>query len=420
MRKNKHSIIAFVTVIILGVPWLITTYPQSKNFIDNIFVYVNNNFAAVFLHDPVTVAELKNKYNSVPASFSKVRILIVPGHEPMYGGAQYENVKEREMAVALAKELETFFKNNSHYEVILSRDNNSWNTDLQKYFTDNSKDILEFFNSRKDEMVKLVNNGTVTKLKNSITHNTVKREVAMRLYGINKWVNDNKIDIAIHIHFNDYPRKNITEQGKYSGFAIYVPEKQYFNSVTTRVIADSVYKRLEKYNAISNMPKEGEGIIEEQDLIAIGAYNTTDAPSMLIEYGYIYQPEFIDPKIRESNLKDLAFETYLGIQDFFGSGNDVSFAFDTLMLPYSWKENISKDNFNKNDVLALQTALILEGVYPSGGQTKNECPRTGKYGQCTAEAIASFQKKYNIKGEKEMVGEETKKILNNKYSGQVR
>lgn len=165
------------------------------------------------------------------------------------------------------------------------------------------------------------------------------------------------------------------------------------------------------------MPKETDGIIEEQELIAIGSYNTLDAPSMLIEYGYIYEPQFADKNVRDSTFRDLAFQTYLGIQDFFGSGNDVSLTYDTLMLPYKWENNINRNTLDKNPVLALQSALIIEGLYPPREKNKNDCPRTGKFGPCTIEALSTFQKKYGISGENEMVGEQTKKILNEKYSG---
>ena len=420
MKHYKHLIIAILVTILLGVPWLINTYPQSMTFIDKVFYYAENNFATVFLRESITVTELHEKYNEVPQGKSKVRILIMPGHEPNYGGAEYDDLKERDMNVELAGYLNGFFKNNSHYETVVAREGNSWNPDLQNYFDSHWDDIANFFKDNKNEMIRLVNKGTVSKITNGVVHNSAPQNIALRLYGINKWSNENKIDIAIHIHFNDYPRRDSSVPGKYSGLAIYVPERQYSNSTTTRAIADAVFKRLTKYNAISNLPKEDKGVVEEQDLIAIGSYNTSDAPSMLIEYGYIYEPQFTDQKVRESTLKDLAFQTYLGIQDFFGSGNDVSLAYDTLMLPHTWQEDLNKDTKDKGDVLALQTALLLEGVYPGVGKTKNDCPRTGKFGPCTAEAVNNFQKKYKITNEKELVGEQTKKILNNLYSAQFR
>jgi hypothetical protein len=170
-----------------------------------------------------------------------------------------------------------------------------------------------------------------------------RTDVALRLYGINKWENENNVDIAIHVHINDNPRRNPTGPGIYSGFTMYVPEKEYTNSPTTKAVAETIFKRLAKYNPVSDLPIEDNGIVEEGDLIAIGAHNTANAASMLIEYGYIYEPQFQDKTVRLETLKDMAFQTYLGLQDFFGSGNDVSFAYDTLMLPHAWKGNLSRE-----------------------------------------------------------------------------
>ena len=289
-----------------------------------------------------------------------------------------------------------------------------------KYFKNNWDEIVTFLKDSKGEMIHQVNKGEIKKIDRGIIHNNAPKDVAIRLFGINKWNNENHIDIAIHIHLNDYPRDNTSSAGKYSGISIYIPERQYMNSTTTNAIASTIFKRLSKYNAISNMPIENSGVVEEQDLIAIGVNNTLDAPSMLIEYGYIYEPQFSDPSVRESTLRDLAFQTYLGIQDFFGSGNDVSLAYDTLALPYSWKEDTDKNSKNKTEVFALQTALMLEGMYPPKDKSKNDCPRTGKFGPCTANALNSFQNRYGIKNETDVVGEQTKKILNNLYSIHVK
>lgn len=421
MKYFKYTFIVLFALSVVGTPWALNVFPQSARVIDSIFGYVGNNFTAVFLRTPViTVAQLQKKYEIAPRSKTKVRVLIMPGHEPDYGGAEYGDLLERDMTVDLARYLEEFLKNNSHYETFLARDKNNWHPMLAGYFNTYWNDIIAFFNERKSETLHLVNRGSVKKNENGLIHNNARQDVALRLYGINKWSNENRIDIAIHIHFNDYPRKNSSQPGKYSGFAIYVPEGQYANSTTTGVIAESIFKRLSKYNAVSDFPQEEDGIVEEQDLIAIGSYNTLDVPSMLIEYGYIYEPQFADPGIRDSTLKDLAFQTYLGLQDFFGSGNDFTLAYDTLMLPYNWTGDITADKSNKNDVLALQSALLLEGTYPPQTKTKNDCPRSGKFGPCTVSALAAFQKKYGIDGNGERVGSETRKVLNERYSVQIK
>ncbi len=419
MKHYKHIIIAVFTFSILGTPWLINTFPKSIYYIDNVFSYANN-LGAVFLREAVTIIGLKDKYNKVDATQVKIRVLIVPGHEPDFGGTEFGDLKEREMTVEISKYLEGFLRDNSHYEVFVSRDSEAWNASIKSYFDNNWELIKSFVKDSKSEMLRLVNNGSVTKVTEGVIHNNAPTNVALRLYGINKWANENKIDMIVHLHFNDYPRQNLSIAGRYSGFSIYVPEKQYSNSTTAKAIADSIFKRLSKYNAVSDLPVEDSGVVEEQELIAIGSYNTLDAPSVLIEYGYIYEAQFVDKYVRSTNLKDLAFQTYLGIQDFFGAGNDVSLAYDTLMLPYEWKDNMTKDSKDKDAVLALQTALLLEHVYPPENKTRNECPRSGRFGPCTSTALAEFQRKNGIKNESEKVGEETKKILNGKYSVQIR
>lgn len=338
--------------------------------------------------------------------------MIVPGHEADFGGTEHGSLKEREMNVDLAKELQFFLQNNPRYEVILARDKNGWNADLQKYFNDNWDEIKSFVKTSKSEMVELIKEGTVKKLTDGVIHNTAPQNVALRLYGINKWNNENKVDLAIHVHFNNYTRSNENVPGEYNGFAIYIPEKQFSNSTTTKAIASTVFNRLAKYNPVSNLPKEKMGLVEGQDLIAIGSYNTVDAPSMLIEYGYIYEPQFATADIREISIRDMAFQTYLGIQDFFEPNNSSSLAYDTVMLPYQWKTEINKNVGNKNEILALQTLLMSEGLYPPENKTKNECPRTGTIGGCTLKAISSFQNKYGIKDEVNKVGKQTIEKLN--------
>ena len=412
----KNISLAFIITVLFLSIWSINRSPQTLSFIDKVFSYTNNivdNLAAVILHKPVTITELKDKYNS-PSK--KVRVLIVPGHEPDFGGTEFSNLKERDMNVELAQYLGDFLKNNDNYDVMMSRNKIEWSATLSTYFKDHLNDINTFLEDSIKERKSLIAVGEAKHSAPVVYHNKAPKNVATRLYGINKWSNENQIDITVHIHFNDYPRRNTSVAGEYSGFTIYIPEPQYFNSATTRAVAETVFKRLAKYNAASDLPTEQGGFVEEPDLIAIGAYNTADAASMLIEYGYIYEPQFTNESIRKATLKDLAFQTYLGLQDFFGGGNNVSFAYDTLVLPHSFEKNFDSNTKNSKDVLALQTALLLDGVYPPKGRDKNSCPRSGNIGPCTRAAIEEFQNKYNIKGENGRVGEKTNKDLNDKYS----
>ena len=272
-------------------PWLSTFHPDVMNAAISMIERAGSQLAAVIItHNPVTVDQLKTEYATatdprVPEQH-KVRILVVPGHEPDYGGAEGYGLKERMLNVELAQDLIGFLRKNDHYEVFTTRDASGWTPEFSKYFKSEWAQITEWTNAHVSETKSLQRVGAYEKVKPTVYHTNARADVAMRLYGVNKWVNENDVDIAIHVHFNDYPGHG-SAAGKYSGFSIYVPQKQFYNSKSTRAIAETVQKRLSRFNPVSNLPGEDDGIVEDQDLIAIGAFNSVDAASMLIEYGYL-------------------------------------------------------------------------------------------------------------------------------------
>lgn len=446
--KNHHTLIALSIAFIFGIFSVAATDGWVKTVVisslTGTFRYEvgpdgrigdYGNTAAAFFSQGVTVAQLQQKYNEVPATNRKVRILVMPGHEPHFGGAEYvvggisgdtrRVLREREMNVALTREIATLLRSNSRYEVIVPRDDEDWAPDFLDYFRTNWLEIKAFTRSQKQQMAQFMNTGQVRKLETGVIHNRTPDDAAIRLFGINKWANENGVDLAIHVHMNDYNRKNPKVDGEYSGFTIYVPDAQYSNSSTTKAVADAVFQRLSKYSAVSDLPKESAGIVEEQDLIAIGNANSSDAPSMLIEYGYIYEGQFRDIETRSLVFKDLALQTYLGIQDFFGEDDViVKKGGDSVFLPHTWARNFSKQTKldtleEKKDILALQTALTSIGLYPPVGETKNSCPRGSRFGACTSAALAAFQEKYGIIGERDTVGEKTREKLNELFSLQL-
>ena len=412
-------------VLLFMVPWMADNYPEALNSIASSIVGASDQVAAVILsHNPKTIAQLRSDYSnpiSPTVSPKKVRVLIVPGHEPDFGGAEYGKIKEREMTVELAQDLRSFFQENDRYQVFTTRDTNGWNPTFSEYFKNGWNDIIAWQKIHKDEIIKLKALGKFKSVSPSVIHNNAPDDVATRLYGIDKWVNENNIDIVIHVHFNDYPRWNPGSPGKYSGFAIYVPEKQFFNGTTTHAVADTIFKRLQRYTPASNFPGENGGMVEDQDLIALGAFNSVDAASMLIEYGYIYEPQFNDPALKDAALKDLAFQTYLGVQDFFDPNGVTNLAgsYDTLLIPHQWGNGATADKPSSPDVFALQTALSMNGVYPPSDKSMNDCPRSGSFGPCTKKAISDFQKKYGITGEDGNIGVKTTEMLNRLYSARV-
>ncbi|MDB5259704.1 MAG: hypothetical protein JWO73_912 [Candidatus Taylorbacteria bacterium] len=392
----------------------------------------NDQQAAIFFIPGISVGDLQAKYKKAPETAQKINVLVVPGHEPDYGGAEYRDLKERDMTVELAGYLADLLKANPRFSVTVPRSLHAWNEPFASYFIDASTSIRDFAARQKSEMERLMKSGEIKTQEAEVYHNDAPSDVALRIYGMNKWANDNHVDVAIHIHFNDYPEHRTKSPGEYAGYVIYVPEHQYSNSSTTKAIADSISKRLSRYYPTSNHPQEVDGVVEDQDLIAVGSHNSSDAPSMLIEYGYIYEPQFQNPAARKLILEDLAFQTYLGLQDFFGSGNDVTLKYDNLILPHEWTKNLSKTIFDVatklggtnrdvivSDIIALQTALMREGMYPPKGETKYACPRSGAFGPCTMKALAEFQKKWGIRGEAGSVGEKTRKKLNELYESQM-
>jgi N-acetylmuramoyl-L-alanine amidase len=277
---------------------------------------IQEDSASVFLVHNMAL-NLQNKYNDVLKTDKKIRILIIPGHEPNDGGAVYTNLKERDMTLSLGLDLAEYLKNDPHYEVVLTRDIHGWNPVFENYFTSNKEGIANFVSIKKAAMDQSIAAGEVLKVDSGIEHIDALPDVAMRLFAINKWANENNIDLMIHIHFNEYPRSHPKKPGKYTGFIIYVPDPQYSNAKTTSEIANNILPRLSSVFRVSNLPTESAGIVPEQRLIALGSDNTADMPSILIEYGYIYDTLFATKAKRVSTLDTMAKETYLGIEDFF-------------------------------------------------------------------------------------------------------
>ena len=406
-----------IAVSIFFVPWLADQFPAQREILLSAIFNTADQVASVIARNPRTIAELQAKYaeESPDKQVSKVRILIVPGHEPNYGGAEYGAIKERELNVELAENLATFLKSNQKYDVIVARGHERWNPIFETYFKDSWNEIIAWQKDHKQEYLHSIAR-SMPLPPPKVHHNTAPNNIAYRLYGMTKWSNENGVDIVVHIHFNDYPRHG-RSMGTYSGMSIYTPERQYANSTTTRAVSEAVFNRLKKYNPISDLPGESDGIVEERELIAIGANDTADAASLLIEYGYIYETQFQEIQTRTITLKDLAFQTYLGLEDFFNPNGAKSLAavYDTLILPHTWSPMAPIEAMNEKDVFALQTALTREGVYPPGSKSKNDCPRTGKVGGCTRSAVELFQKKYQITGEKGF-GAKTVQRLNELYS----
>ena len=372
---------------------------------------LKNYLGGIFFIASTSEKYLKDKYAGVGNGGAPIKILIVPGHESSSVGAQFKNVKEAALTAELGEYLFGFFGGNKKFEAVLLRGKDGYSPEFSSYFERERSSIESFMKTYRLYMKTAVDAGLVNS-NQIVAHNEASPNGAIKLYGINKWANENDVDIVIHIHFNDHPGHPVNQPGKYSGFAIYIPEKQYSNSLASAAIAQKIFARLNAYAAPSDMPLESSGIVEEQELIAVGSNNALNPAGMLIEYDYIYEPQFLYPKTREATLKELAFQTYSGIKDFFEniSAGTTKFT-ETTLLPHQWNSDMEEGLVGSADVLSLQAALAREGDYPPPGFTKNNCPITGNFKKCTVAAVKKFQQKYGIEPTG-YVGEKTRKLLN--------
>lgn len=374
------------------------------------FADVRDFLASVFFVDSSSVPELQKKYTSAKNGFGKVTLVVFPGHDDDSPGTAFKGVREADMTAKLGEELARLFEKEGAFNVFLARNSAGYNPVFLHYLETQRGAIEAFIDAKKYEMKQLIDAGLLHSYV-GVVHNNAAYDTARKLYGINKWANDNGADLVIHIHFNDYPGRKLSSAGTYDGFSIYVPEKQYSNAKASKVFASSVFNRLEQYYPSSNLPKERVGIVEDQELIAIGSYNTLDAAGILVEYGYIYEAQFTDAAVRDRVIRELAFQTYLGIKDFLG---DPAPSGTTSFLPYTWETTL-REGIRSEAVLALQAALVREAAYPPRRFSKRDCPLSGRFGGCTGEALRAFQEKHAIPSERGYVGETTRKKLNELY-----
>ncbi|MFH1608769.1 MAG: N-acetylmuramoyl-L-alanine amidase [Patescibacteria group bacterium] len=253
-----------------------------------------------------------------PAVFSKIRILLVPGHNNEEWGAQYGNLKESYMNLAVAVRVYNLLKKDERFEVFITRDEDGYLTEFSDYFNIEKDNIILFKEDARNEIWIKILNGTFIQKVNP-PHNTASSSASLRLYGINKWANENKIDAVINMHFNDYKRKNKWTIGKYRGFVIYMPEEQMANSKKSVNLAENIFLELNKKYSVSNYIEEKKGIVPDQKLIALGVNNTLNETvrSVVIEYGYIYEKIFRNSFTRHKSYETFAELTVKGIANSF-------------------------------------------------------------------------------------------------------
>lgn len=344
----------------------------------------------------------------------KIRVLIVPGHDDDVHGTAFGDLQEVDFNRVLAEELYNEFKKDPSFDPILTQTKAGYTPTFKAYIESEASGIGEFVAAAHKAMSRLMRQGKVEPIDGSVQHNVAPSLVVGRLYGINKWSQENGVDLVIHIHFNDYPGRPWGKPGKYSGFTIYVPDTQLKNGKTSQAIAPSIMSRLSMFMPISDFGGEQKGITQDLELIAIGSNNTLLAPSILIEYGYMYEPQLRDLKLREKFLKEYAWLTYSGVKNFFERGVENPNVKHSTFLPYTFSADLKKGIEDSAEVAALQTALHKEGVYPGAGKTLGDCPINGTFGPCTELAVKAFQKKYGI-SQLGKVGPSTRGKLNSLF-----
>ncbi|MBI4136156.1 MAG: N-acetylmuramoyl-L-alanine amidase [Candidatus Vogelbacteria bacterium] len=297
--------ITIVFVLLLSAAFFVWLLPDEHGFYP---VAVRRLLGQVF-PEGLTPAGAADKYAA-----GRLRVLIVPGHDNEYSGAEFGRMTEADLNKAIGERLVYYLTQDKNLSVFATRDftTGAYSPELADYFRREREAIRSFRARLRARFISLVRSGAVTE-EVIVSHNFAPEEMSIRLYGINKWSNEQGIDLVVHLHFNDYAGRPAGRRGPYRGFSIYVPERQLPVYRLSQELAAAVKERLLLESPVSNFPKENAGVIEDQELIAVGARGSRDGASLLIEYGYIYEPQFVDPARRGAALDALARRTAEGI-----------------------------------------------------------------------------------------------------------
>jgi N-acetylmuramoyl-L-alanine amidase len=369
--------------------------------------------AAVYFSTSITTDELRTQFQgSTSRNRDPIKVLIMPGHEPDYSGAEFRGRKERDMNVDVARYLIEHLALDGKYAPTLARDKEKWLHNLDTFFKEEEDRIRAFMKAQKELTQGLVEEGNIV-FDENVHHGDAPSDVALRLYGINLWASERDYDIVLHLHFNDTATRNLRKRDP-SGVAIYIPDDNYSNHEASRDIAEHILERLSYTSLVSNNRQESEGVIESEKLIALGANNTLDPAAVLIEYGYIYELRYREPEVRELFLQDHAWQTYLGLKDFFEGGILDGDDRMSLLVPLTLEDlgPIGPHKEQSRAAVFIQGFLFKVGFFPPAEETLRSCPIDGFYGSCTKKSVQFLQETFGLPAEG-IVGEETIDILEN-------
>ena len=205
----------------------------AKVLISVILIFLGIYVFIVVSH--ITKTENISTVLSTNEQNKKIRILIVPGHEPNAGGAdEFKKIKERDLNLQLSLILKNDLSQNRNIEVILARDENGWNPDLKNYIETSSTTIMNWVADMKAKMMAKVDIRETKLINPGMKHNEATSSAVLYLYGTNKWIAENNIDLVLHVHFNSNPK--INKKPNYRGYCMYIPEKQYSNSSSSNIL----------------------------------------------------------------------------------------------------------------------------------------------------------------------------------------
>lgn len=342
-----------------------------------------------------------------------IQVLIVPGHDEDFPGAVYGSTKEADMTLSLALKIQNELQSNPLFSVTVARTHEGYIPELVQYFK-NVDEISAFRETHTQNTRKAVEQGDVSSI-DGVVHNNAPSTVVTRLYGINKWATEQGFDIVVHIHFNDvFPRVS-DQQGDATGFAVYVPGPSLPNNKESLLLGNAVGERLKKSFLITNHLLEQQfanenGVIEDEKLIALGANGTLAIPSILVEYGYLYE-KALEKEFFPLTTDVMSKATVEGLLQY-SSGSETL----NNNLYYTWNDTLRKNiMYKKNSsVLALQYALHELGLYPS--EKGHEASHfDGIFGSVTYNAVKNFQNEYELVSDG-IIGPASRKILNSLFS----
>lgn len=337
-----------------------------------------------------------------------VEVLVVPGHDEENPGAVFRGQKEADMNLILGKKIAAELSGDEQLFVTITRDETGYYPPLQKYLDENEKEISEFIKDRKRATERFLERNDIV-VESGVTHNNAPTDVALGLYGINKWAAEESFDLIIHIHFNDDTSHFGNNMGEYGGYTIYIPDEHLLNADRAKPLAQSIGREMRKTFFRSNLPIEAErsdefGLVPDFKLIALGSNRTLETPSILVEYSYIYEPH-VSAEFLDLSTDVMARATARGVF------NMLSGPQEWRNLSYVWKTPLSLSTKKSTDALALQYGLRELGFYPPKNHDRDNCPFSGFYGPCTQKAVKEFQKIHKLQVDG-LAGPRTLEIMN--------